>query len=144
MVILSDNEEYCAYARFCDAKGRIWNIVEKAETEDDIELVAREAGHCPAGRLIAWDRKTGKPMEPHFEPSIGIIQDPALKISGPIWVRGGIRIKSENGKEYTVRNRVALCRCGQSSNKPFCNGAHASMRFRDGLPSLPKEDGQVF
>ncbi|MDR1748342.1 MAG: CDGSH iron-sulfur domain-containing protein [Spirochaetaceae bacterium] len=144
MIVLSDNQEFCAYARFCDAKGQIWNIVQEADTKEEADLVIREAGHCPGGRLIAWDRETGEPIEPHFEPSIGIIQDPALKISGPIWVRGGIRIKSENGKEYDVRNRVALCRCGKSSNKPFCNGAHASVHFHDGLPDKPKEGGEVF
>jgi CDGSH-type Zn-finger protein len=32
-----------------------------------------------------------------------------------------------------VRNRVTLCRCGASQNKPFCDGAHADVKFTDGL-----------
>ena len=33
-------------------------------------------------------------------------------------------------------------RCGQSSNKPYCDGTHASMGFRDGLPGKPEPDGE--
>jgi CDGSH-type Zn-finger protein len=36
------------------------------------------------------------------------------------------------GFEYERRNRQTLCRCGQSENKPFCNGAHAAVKFQDG------------
>ena len=42
-------------------------------------------------------------------------------------------ITGADGHAWEVRNRVALCRCGHSKNKPFCNGAHASMKFKDGL-----------
>ncbi len=130
---LSDNEKYCAYARFCDPYGRIWNIV--AETGEEARNVFfHEAGHCPAGRLIGWDKESGKAVEPHFEPSIGLIQDPQIKVSGPIWVKGGIRIESADGKSYEIRNRVTLCRCGQSHNKPFCDGTHASLHWKDDLP----------
>jgi CDGSH-type Zn-finger protein len=137
-LVLTDNESYCAYARFCDAYGRVWNLVENARTEEERELVNREAAHCPGGRLITWDKKTGKPFEPELKPAIGLIEDPILKISGPIWVKGGIRVESADGSSYEIRNRVALCRCGQSSNKPFCDGTHASMKFHDGL-ALPPE-----
>ena len=67
-----------------------------------------------------------------------MVEDPALGCSGPLWVRGGVRIESENGAPYEARNRVTLCRCGESVNKPFCNGSHASMRFRDGLVEFVK------
>lgn len=133
-LVLTDNEEYCAYQRFCDARGRIWNLVQVAETPEEIELVKREAAHCVSGRLIVWDRASGKPHEQEFKPSVCIVEDLPLKISGPIVVKGGIRIESASGKSYQVRNRVTLCRCGQSSNKPFCDGTHASMEFKDGLP----------
>lgn len=133
-VQLSDDEKLCAYARFCDAYGRIWNIVGEADTEDARKIFFHEAGHCPAGRLIGWDKKTGKAFEPKFDPSIGLIQDPQIKVSGPIWVKGGIRIESADGRSYEIRNRVTLCRCGQSSNKPFCDGTHASIHWVDGMP----------
>jgi CDGSH-type Zn-finger protein len=123
---LTDAEELCAYARFCDPKGRVWNLVAQTDNPAARRLVDHEAGHCPAGRLIAWDKKTGKPIEPQFKPSIGLIEDTALHVKGPIWVRGGIPVVSADGTPYEVRNRVTLCRCGRSENKPFCDGTHAA------------------
>jgi len=121
----TDQENLCAFARFCDPKGRVWNLVKQADTPETRRLVEHEAGHCPAGRLVVWDRETGKPIEPNFEPSLGLIEDTARQVSGPIWVRGGIPVVSADGKTYEIRNRMTLCRCGRSDNKPFCNGAHA-------------------
>jgi CDGSH-type Zn-finger protein len=40
-------------------------------------------------------------------------------------------VVSADGFEYEVRNRVTLCRCGQSQNKPFCDGTHAQTKFKD-------------
>jgi len=128
---LKDAESLCAFARFCDPHGRVWNLVERTDQPRARRLVEHEAGHCPGGRLVAEDRATGKALEPHFEPSIGLVQDTAKKISGPLWVRGGIPVIGADGVAYEVRNRVALCRCGASSNKPFCDGTHASFGFTD-------------
>lgn len=131
-VRLTDAQALCAFARFCDFGGQIWNLVE----EDDPEaagLAVREAGLCPSGRLVAWDRITNQPLEPDLEPSIGIVEDPAQGVSGPLWVRGGIALEAADGYQYEQRNRMTLCRCGASGNKPFCDGTHAAIGFRDGL-----------
>ena len=94
----------------------------------------RQAGDCPAGRLVAIDKASGKPVEPELPQSIGIIEDPSLGCSGPLWVRGGIELVGADGEPHEIRNRMTLCRCGRSENKPFCNGAHAAdPKFRDGL-----------
>ena len=130
---LSDAEDLCAFARFCDPGGQIWNLIEKTDDPKVRDLVIREANHCPSGRLVVHDKKTGEEIEHDLSKSIGVVEDPALECSGPLWVRGGIKIESQDGKPYEVRNRVTLCRCGASSNKPFCNGSHASIKFRDGL-----------
>jgi CDGSH-type Zn-finger protein len=131
-VVLEDAEQLCAFARFCDPHGRVWNLVSKTDQLSGRKLVEQEAADCPAGRLVAKDRATGIAYEPRFEPSIGLVQDTAKAISGPLWVRGGIPVVSADGTAYEVRNRVTLCRCGVSSNKPFCDGSHASTSFTDG------------
>ncbi|PYK37436.1 MAG: iron-binding protein [Verrucomicrobia bacterium] len=132
-LVLSDAEELCAFARFCDPAGKIWSLIEQTDNPEARDLVIREANQCPAGRLVVHDKKTGKEIEHKLPPSIGIVEDPALGCSGPLWVRGGVRIESHDGKPYEMRNRVTLCRCGASANMPFCNGSHASIKFKDGL-----------
>ncbi len=124
-VALTDADSLCAFARFCDPKGRIWNLVARTDDPEVRKIVEFEAGHCPAGRLVAWDKATGKPIEPKFTPSLGLIEDTEKKVSGPIWARGGIPVVSADGRTYEIRNRMTLCRCGKSNNKPFCDGNHA-------------------
>jgi CDGSH-type Zn-finger protein len=132
-LLLQDAEELCAFARFCDPGGKVWNLIERTGEPAARKLAIREAMSCPGGRLVLHDRRTGQTIEPDLSPSIGVVEDPALGCSGPLWIRGGIRIESPDGKPYEIRNRVAVCRCGASINKPFCNGSHASIKFQDGL-----------
>lgn len=129
---LTDNERYCAFARFCDNGERIWNEVQ-IPGEQHGELATYMAHQCPAGRLLVWDRETGEPVETPLAVSLSLIEDPGIGASGPLVLRGGIRVQSASGESYEIRNRQALCRCGASSNKPFCDGSHASMKFHDGL-----------
>jgi CDGSH-type Zn-finger protein len=132
---LEDDESLCAFARFCDPGGKVWSLVEGSNDPEMRKLAIREAMHCPAGRLVIIDKETDTALEPDLPPSIGVVEDPVLGASGPLWVRGGIPIESHDGTKYEVRNRVTLCRCGASSNKPFCDGSHASIKFQDGIAS---------
>jgi len=59
-----------------------------------------------------------------FEQGVVVEED------GPYWVRGGVRIESADGHVWETRNRVTLCRCGASSNKPFCDATHDEIGFR--------------
>ena len=128
---LTDAESLCAFARFCDSHGQIWNLVNQTDDPAASRHFVREAGDCPSGRLVAWDNASGQAIEPTFEPSIGLIEDPAKQCSGPLWVRGGVQVIGADGFKYEVRNRVTLCRCGASQNKPFCDGTHAAINFSD-------------
>ncbi|MEG2319757.1 MAG: CDGSH iron-sulfur domain-containing protein [Mucinivorans sp.] len=130
---LADNEKFCAFARFCEARGRTWNLNEESDDPQKREAAIRTAEHCPAGRLTEWDNQSGKPFEPQLEHSIGLLEDSALGLSAGLWVQGGVDIISKSGLKYENRNRVTLCRCGGSSNKPYCDGTHATMKFKDGL-----------
>jgi CDGSH-type Zn-finger protein len=127
---LTDAESLCAFARFCDPNGKVWKLVADAEQAARKNFV-RQTCDCPSGRLVAWDNATGKAIEPSYSPSIALIEDPAQDCSGPIWLRGGVQVVGADGHQYEVRNRVTLCRCGASKNKPFCDGAHASVGFND-------------
>ncbi len=130
-LILTDAEQLCAFARFCDPGGQIWNLVDESD-EVSTALAIREGKLCPSGRLVTWDRKTKIPNEEEYEPSIGVVQDPSQGCSGGLAVRGGIQVVATDGFAHEQRNRQTLCRCGQSSNKPFCDGTHAAIAFDDG------------
>lgn len=121
---LADIEELCASARFCHRAGGIWNLIPKSVDAEKKRIAIEEACDCPSGRLLVHDKNTKKIIEPDFEKSIGLVEDPTVGVSGPIWVRGGIPVESADGKTYKIRNRVTLCRCGKSSNKPFCDSSH--------------------
>src|SRR5512136_313584 len=121
---LSDNEHLCVHARFCMRAGGIWSLVAQSDDQEAKDTAIEEACNCPSGRLVIRDDETGKAIEPVLEKSIVIIEYPARGEHGPLWVRGGIPVVSADGKPYMVRNRLTLCRCGKSRNKPFCDGSH--------------------
>ncbi len=141
-LILTDCKELCAIARFCEKAGGVWQLTVDSGDPKARKKAIEEACNCPSGRLVEWDRKTGKPIEPKLKPSISLVEDPDEKVSGPLWVKGGVQIVSSDGETYEIRNRVTLCRCGRSGNKPFCNGMHIDAGFNDGDESLkPKKKG---
>lgn len=128
--LMDDNR--CAFARFCHReKGNVWELIENSRNEENMKEAIQAACDCPTGRLTAID-KTGKAIEPEYEPSIDIIQDQEKGVSSGIFVKGNIPIESVDGQLYEIRNRVALCRCGKSMNKPFCDATHVRIKFSDG------------
>ncbi|MDR3601544.1 MAG: CDGSH iron-sulfur domain-containing protein [Desulfosporosinus sp.] len=127
--LLDDNR--CAFARFCHRKdGNVWWLTENSDNPNYRAEAIIAASECPAGRLVAYDN-TGKPLEPNYEPAIEILQDSEKEVSGPIFVKGNIPIESAEGYTYEIRNRVTLCRCGESRNTPFCDATHITMKFSD-------------
>ena len=121
----------CAFARFCHREaGDAWELAEDSASEYHHSEAIIAANECPAGRLTAVE-KDGTVHEPVYEPGIEILQDPEERVSCGIFVKGGIPIESADGSRYEVRNRVVLCRCGFSGNKPFCDSRHVSEGYRD-------------
>ncbi|MGB4440791.1 MAG: CDGSH iron-sulfur domain-containing protein [Coriobacteriia bacterium] len=129
-IALHDARKLCAEARFCDRGGGLWNLVDRCDDPGTRALAIEEAQLCPSGRYVAC-APDGTPFEPEYEPSIVLVEDPQLGVSGPIFVRGGIEIVDADGVPYEVRNRVTLCRCGKSANKPFCDGSHIEAGFHE-------------
>jgi CDGSH-type Zn-finger protein len=121
---LKDAEILCASARFCHRGGDIWDQIPQTDKSEIKENCVRNACDCPSGRLVVTDKATGQTIEPKLDPSIGVIEDPAMGVDGPLWVRGGILVYSSDGTAYETRNRMTLCRCGKSAIKPFCDSSH--------------------
>ena len=65
--------------------------------------------------------------------SVLVGEGQALKIraapNGPLLLDGSFELRSAEGVERTSGRKAALCRCGQSANKPFCDGAHKAAGF---------------
>ena len=51
--------------------------------------------------------------------------------NGPLMVDGQFKLIDKDGKESIQSGKIALCRCGHSHNKPFCDGSHLKVHFDD-------------
>ncbi|MDJ1650837.1 MULTISPECIES: CDGSH iron-sulfur domain-containing protein [Gordonibacter] len=130
--LMDDNR--CAYARFCHREdGDVWTLTERSGDARLKDEAIKASSDCPAGRLVHFDAAEGGSYEPQLEPSISLLEDPEVGASGPLFVRGGIPLIGADGSVYELRNRYALCRCGSSRNKPFCDAMHVTVSFSDGL-----------
>jgi CDGSH-type Zn-finger protein/uncharacterized Fe-S cluster protein YjdI len=116
-----------------DSWRRPWIIVDNASPDQIAEVVRR----CPTGALH-FRRLDDGPQEPISEETTVQLQP-----NGPLFVRGTVRIEDADEQLIREDTRVALCRCGKSGNKPFCDGTHIKIGFRsgpDGRAHQPTQD----
>jgi uncharacterized Fe-S cluster protein YjdI/CDGSH-type Zn-finger protein len=121
----------CIHSRNCvrnlgavfDPERRPWIDPDAA----DPDAVAAAVITCPTGALH-FRRTDGGPQEEADELTV----TPTPK--GPLFLRGHVRIQGADGDVIREDTRVALCRCGASANKPFCDGSHRRIGFDDTSP----------
>lgn len=82
----------------------------------------RTAGFADAGQVTA---NTAEAPSPAADPSLSITPS----TNGPLLLRGNFEIHSADGTTIFRGERAALCRCGGSANKPFCDGTHKQNGF---------------
>jgi len=140
---LSDVPSLCAASRFCHRADGIWRLLPKSDDPQVKKTVIEEACNCASGRLVALDKESGRPIEPVLYQAISAVEDPEEGVSGPLRVKGGVRLESADGKPYEARNRITLCRCGRSKNKPFCDATHVSIKFKAKEKALGISSSQV-
>lgn len=131
-VDLLDNESLCASMRFCDRGIGIWDAAINSGDPENKALAIEDAAGCAAGRLTIVD-KAGKRMEPDLPEEVSPVQDTAAGRRGPLWVKGGIELEGADGEMYEVRNRMTLCRCGESKNMPYCDISHMRCTHMEGF-----------
>lgn len=61
-----------------------------------------------------------------------------IRPNGPYIVTGGIELRDTNGNVLPTEARVALCRCGASTKKPFCDGTHSKVGFQAAAQAVPE------
>jgi CDGSH-type Zn-finger protein/uncharacterized Fe-S cluster protein YjdI len=132
----------CIHAEECvrrlhavfDSQKRPW-IQPQNSTAD---AIAETIPHCPSGALH-YTRRDGGAPEPM--PDKNRVE---LVANGPLYVRGNLALNyREAGEAQTLNDvRIALCRCGASQHKPFCDNSHRQSGFQtDGI--TPPEKFQV-
>jgi CDGSH-type Zn-finger protein/ferredoxin len=123
-----DNRGICQHAGFCsDALPEVF----RTRAEPFIDLTAGEkhaiveaVQRCPSGALSYAIDGVEHRDQPR-EPSISVSKD------GPYRITGGILLADEARAEGASAEHYALCRCGGSKNKPFCDGTHWYINFKD-------------
>jgi CDGSH-type Zn-finger protein/uncharacterized Fe-S cluster protein YjdI len=128
LAVLYDVER-CIHAAECvrglpavfDTERRPWVSPGAAEAGEVVDVILR----CPSGALH-YERTDGGPAEePEKENTVSVIPD------GPFYLRGRIEIADLDGTVELADTRVALCRCGASKNKPYCDLSHKAAGFED-------------
>jgi CDGSH-type Zn-finger protein/truncated hemoglobin YjbI len=131
-----DNRGICAHSGRCsDALPTVFRagtepfVAPAGGRADDI---LRAIQSCPSGALGAAiaERRAADVVDRIRPPAIEVSKD------GPYYVTGGVDLRDDAGNEPVrsagaSREHFALCRCGQSKNKPFCSGAHWYADFHD-------------
>lgn len=118
----------CIHVRECvkglaevfDPNRRPWIDADGAAPDRVAEVILR----CPTGAL-KYERTYGGAAEP--VPAENVV---TVAVDGPLYARGRLHLMDDGGSLRLEDTRVALCRCGASQNRPFCDGRHAESGFK--------------
>ena len=119
----------CIHAKECvnglpavfDTARRPWILPTGASADAIAAVIAK----CPSGALHFTRLDGGAPETTPDQTTI--VPTPC----GPLYVRGRVQLRSADGSVIIEDTRLALCRCGQSHNKPFCDNSHRDVGFED-------------
>lgn len=123
--------EQCIHSTNCwksllpvfDPRKRPWVNMAGATTEKIMAAVDK----CPSGALsyLANDTEDEQRFEEVTEIRAEVIPN------GPLIIYGTLNVKDRDGNESVKSKTTAFCRCGQSKNKPYCDGSHVAAQFSD-------------
>ena len=121
-----DNRGICAHAGFCTdelpevfrMKDQPWIVPDNAPEQALIETIES----CPSGAL-SYTRDGVEHRDRQASPKILVVP------GGPYAVQGGVELKGVERGEGASQEHFDLCRCGESKNKPFCDGTHHGVSF---------------
>jgi len=127
-ITIHDNRGVCSHREHCinhaprvfQRKARPWIIPDAQDAEETIRVIKM----CPSGAL-SYTKDGVLFKEWGHEPAIIISKH------GPYDVQGSVELKDPDGNQPESKSHYTLCRCGHSKNKPFCDGRHWRVRFKD-------------
>lgn len=127
-ITIHDNRTICSHSGYCTAQLKtVFRLDAKPWIDPDgadVEAIIETVRQCPSGAL-SYSIDAVEHRDQDREPMITVAKD------GPYYVTGGIEIEDASGLQPPSREHYALCRCGASKNKPFCDGSHWSVKFHD-------------
>lgn len=126
-IVVTYDVERCTHARECvselpdvfDPDRRPWIDPDSADVDELASVIAQ----CPTGALQFERRDSGEPEPVPTRNAITVVPD------GPLYLRGDIELAAPDGTVLLEDTRVALCRCGASSNRPLCDNSHEAAAF---------------
>lgn len=124
----------CIHSRICwtelkevfDPTQRPWVKMDGASTERIIEQVRK----CPSGALSYFMNNESAASETTVTAEKAEIVNIEIRPDGPIVVNTDCHITHSNGEVEIKKGKTSLCRCGASSNKPYCDGSHKRIDFK--------------
>jgi CDGSH-type Zn-finger protein len=126
-VVVHDDRSICTHAGFCGtAATNVWKMIGDTDRTDVRSQVIAMIERCPSGALTYAVEGHDGTVEGALAALVGVVPD------GPLFVSGGVTVTGSDGADLETRNRVTLCRCGQSKNKPLCDGSHRDAGFTSG------------
>jgi uncharacterized Fe-S cluster protein YjdI/CDGSH-type Zn-finger protein len=138
-IVISYDPRRCIHAAECthglpavfDNACRPWIMPSRARADEIAAVIAK----CPSGALHFTRHNGGDAETPTEHTSITVTP------GGPLYVRGLVHLQLADGSVILNDTRLALCRCGQSHNKPFCDNSHLGVAFDD-LGPAPDGDAR--
>ena len=127
-ITIHDDRGICAHAGYCteglravfDSERKPWIDPDGASVEKVIAIIRQ----CPSGAL-SYSLDGVEHLDQTRAPSITVTEN------GPYAVVGGVRLVGADMRDGASTEHFTLCRCGASKNKPFCDGRHWEIGFKD-------------
>ncbi len=127
-ITIHDNRTTCSHAGYCsDRLTSVFHLGKEPWIDPDgadVDAIIETIRQCPSGAL-SYSIGAVEYRDQDREAVITVSKD------GPYHVTGGIEIEDVSGLQPSSREHYALCRCGASKNKPFCDGSHWYVKFKD-------------
>ena len=127
-ITVHDNRGICSHAGHCtDSLSAVFRLGEEPWIDPDgatVQAIIDTIKKCPSGAL-SYTVEGVEQRDQERPPMVTVTKD------GPYAVTGGIELLGQPMGEGASSEHYALCRCGGSKNKPFCDGTHWHIGFKD-------------
>jgi CDGSH-type Zn-finger protein len=133
-IVVEKDSSLCMLSGYCEFSDTgLSRLVAATQDTKMRSLIIAMVERCPSGALTYRMETDGPIIEPDLPQQIAVTTEITSfgPIAGPLWVTGNIQIERYDGQPFKTRNRVTLCNCGHSCNKPLCDGTHRDMAQRE-------------